>query len=250
MPYPILRLQPVIIAYGLPKIHKSSMPSLSCVYTVFNRELNEGLEVSHETARDQDEYDAGCHHLMVLEKNSNQVIGTYRMQTSDMAKEHAGFYSAAEFDLSQFPSRFFDHSIELGRACVAREYRNGRVLYLLWRGLAQYMVMNKKRYFFGCCSLSSQDPSEGKRVMKFLIENHYVHPTLRIKPQPGFECYDATVAVDETQPVKIPQLMQLYLSHGAKICSLPAMDRIFKTIDYLAVLDEKNISEHARKLFF
>ena len=30
-------------------------------YEVFNLELGEGLESSHATGRDQDEFDAGCH---------------------------------------------------------------------------------------------------------------------------------------------------------------------------------------------
>jgi len=50
-------------------------------FEVFNLELGEGLERSYRTHRDEDEFDAGCHHLMVAHKESGKVGGTYRMQT-------------------------------------------------------------------------------------------------------------------------------------------------------------------------
>ena len=60
--------------------------------------------------------------------------------------------------------RVLDASVEIGRACVAKPYRNRRVLYLLWRGIAEYVLAHGKRYVFGCSSLTSQDPSVGLRA--------------------------------------------------------------------------------------
>ena len=37
--------------------------------------------------------------------------------------------------------------------------------------------------------------------------------------------------------VKVPKLLAAYLSLGAKICGSPAIDREFKTIDFLTFLD-------------
>jgi putative hemolysin len=158
-------------------------------FEVFNLELGEGLEESYMTQRDQDEFDLSCHHLIVVDKKSEQVIGTYRMQTYEMASAANGFYSAAEFDLMRLPDEIIKNSVEVGRACIAQAHRNGRVLFLLWRGLAVYMMLMKKRYLFGCCSLTSQDPHEGKQVMDYLQANGHVHPDLRVLPQPDFVCY-------------------------------------------------------------
>ena len=36
---------------------------------------------------------------------------------------------------------------------------------------------------------------------------------------------------------KIPKLLGAYLSLGAKICGPPALDPVFKTIDFLTMLD-------------
>ena len=69
-------------------------------YRVFNLELGEGLDVAHAIGRDEDPFDRCCHHLMVISKVDQQVIGTYRMQTSGMAGAGRGFYCDTLFDLS------------------------------------------------------------------------------------------------------------------------------------------------------
>jgi putative hemolysin len=49
--------------------------------------------------------------------------------------------------------------------------------------------------------------------------------------------------------VKVPKLLKTYLAIGARICSAPAWDREFGTIDFLTLLDLKAISPSARNRF-
>ncbi|MBZ0089892.1 MAG: GNAT family N-acetyltransferase, partial [Thermoanaerobaculia bacterium] len=91
-------------------------------FRVFNLELDEGLEASYLTGRDLDEYDAQCHHLIVIHRPSGAIIGTYRIQTTAMAAAAGGFYTASEFDLSRLPRAILDEAVEVGRACIAREH--------------------------------------------------------------------------------------------------------------------------------
>ncbi len=219
-------------------------------FDVFNLELGEGLENSYLTQRDEDQFDANCHHMLVLDTGTRGIIGTYRMQTWEMAGSVEKFYSTCVFDLSSLPGEMLRQSVELGRACVAKKHRNARVLYLLWRGLAHYMTFNHKRYLFGCCSLTSQDPQEGKRVMDFLEANQHVHPALRVRPQPAQTCYPEDFIVAEERAPNIPRLMKLYLTIGAKICGPPALDREFKTIDYLTLFDAEAMDDKTANYFF
>lgn len=219
-------------------------------FRVFNLELGEGLESSFATQRDEDEFDAQCHHLIVLEKKSGEVIATYRMQTRPMAEAARGFYSHGEFDLGHFPPEVLDNSVEVGRACIAKEHRNGRVLFLLWKGIAHYMAHNQKRFLFGCCSLTSQDPDEGKAVMDYLEKNGHTRRDFLIPPQPAVECYPQNFRASRPVEVKIPILFRLYLNYGAKVCGPPAIDRAFKTIDYLVILDIAQLDARTRKMFF
>ena len=99
-------------------------------FEVFNVELGEGLAASTKTGHDEDEFDAVCDHLLVMESATHEVVGTYRMQTGSRAAMHLGYYSAREFDFQPFESARGE-IVELGRACVAVPHRNQSVLCLL-----------------------------------------------------------------------------------------------------------------------
>jgi len=219
-------------------------------FQVFNLELGEGLEASFETGLDQDPFDEHCHHLMVVHRDTDIVVGTYRLQTLDMARAGCGFYTNDEFDLSTLPDELFERSIETGRACVAAEHRNGRVITLLWKGLASYLLWNKKSVLFGCCSLTSQDPHEARQTYDFLERGGFVHLTWHTQPRPGFVTYGPDFVPDMDVTVKLPALFASYLKLRAKITGPPAIDRAFKTIDFLTVLDTEELEPQVKRTFF
>lgn len=219
-------------------------------YRVFNLELGEGLSKSHEKELDTDKYDAQCDHLIVIERGSDKVIGTYRMQTYETAQKNHGFYTGDEFDLGALSSDLMDQSVEVGRACIEKEHRNGRVLFLLWRGIAKYMQLTSSRYLFGCCSITSTNPQDGWVVMDYLRNNDLMHEEYFLDTTPKFDCPDTERKPDAWKDIKLPQLFRLYIDLGAKTLSKPALDKDFKTIDYLIVVDIKQLDERTRTLFF
>ena len=219
-------------------------------FEVFNLELGEGLESSYRTGLDQDEFDPNCHHLIVLEAPQQRVIGTYRLQTSEMAASGRGFYSAQEFDLTFLPRAVIEGSVELGRACIDKEHRNTQVLFLLWKGVAAYVAQNHKRHLFGCCSLTSQESRDGCHVFSFLESNHYLHRDFRVFAKPGFECGPPEGGVEATGEVSLPKLFRTYLRFGAKVCGAPAIDRLFKTIDFFVLFDVDGMGRKAHSMFF
>jgi putative hemolysin len=201
-------------------------------FEVFNLELSEGLASSYVSCRDADPFDAVCDHLMVEEASSGSVVGTYRMQTGQRAAGSLGYYCAQEFEFSAFePLRA--ELLELGRACIAQEHRSMQVLSMLWRGIATYAAQHGARYLLGCSSLTSQDPAMGHAAYK-LLKNHLAPAYLQTVPLPAF-CLGQDVG--PTANVKIPKLLSAYLGLGAWICSPAAIDRSFKTIDFLTCLD-------------
>ena len=66
------------------------------------------------------------------------------------------------------------------------------------------------------------------------LKNCMVEPELRTVATPAF-----ALPVSETKlpEERAPKLLRAYLTIGAKICSEPAIDRDFKTIDFLTLLD-------------
>ncbi len=202
-------------------------------FAVFNLELKEGLPESLATGLDADRFDEVCDHLLVEHVPTGEIVGTYRLQTGPTAAANRGYYSEQEFDFAPFePVR--DELIELGRACVHCQHRNLVVLGLLWKGIANYARERGGRYLCGCSSITSQDPTVGASAYSELYRQHLAAAEWRTRPLPAFDCPLDQLA---EEPPKIPKLLRAYLSIGARICGPPALDRQFKTIDFLTLLD-------------
>lgn len=214
-------------------------------YQVFNVELNEGLAASHLTERDEDPFDAVCDHLTVEYVPTGEVVGTYRLQTGINAARQRGYYCEQEFAFAVFePMRA--EIVELGRACVHKQHRNLLVLGALWKGIADYARRMGARYLMGCSSLTSQDPAVGASAYAELCRRHLAPPSWRTAPLPACECPLHQLAANAP---KVPKLLRAYLSLGAKICGPPALDRHFKTIDFLTLLDLAQLPAAARLRF-
>ena len=214
-------------------------------FEVFNLELNEGLSRSLATGLDEDPFDAVCDHLIVEYLPSRQVVGTYRLQTGANAAAYLGYYSAQEFEFDAFEP-FRAEILELGRACVQRQHRNLVVLGLLWKGIADYARRHNARYLLGCSSLTSQDPAVGASAYADLCRHHLAPQPFRTRPSPRFDCPLDQLA---PEPPAIPRLLRAYLTIGAKICGPPALDREFKTIDFLTLVDLDSLLPAVRQRF-
>jgi putative hemolysin len=215
-------------------------------FEVFNLELGEGLAASHALGRDEDAYDAYCDHLLVERQDTNEVVGTYRLQTGQLAAAHLGYYSEQEFDFAPYEALRCE-LVELGRACVHREHRHVGVLGLLWRGIATYAQERHARYLIGCSSLTSQDPALGAASYVYFQERGFVvDERFQTQPTPVFACAMDQVAEGCPPP---PKLLRTYLSIGAKICGVPAIDREFGTIDFLTLLDLHALTDSAKAHF-
>lgn len=205
-------------------------------YEVFNVELGEGLVESEALGLDRDRFDGVCDHLMVFDEPSGEVVGTYRMQTHAMAQAAHGFYSAGEYDLAHVPAEWLTRTVELGRAAILGPHRDKTVLFLLWRGIASYQQWNAMRYLFGCSSITSQDPEEGLKAYDWLERAGHLHPCFQVPSLPDYAC-EATHHAPFTGDYELPKLFEFYIRYGAKICSRPALDRSFGTIDFLTWTD-------------
>ena len=236
-------------------------------FKVFNIELGEGLKCSYETGLDTDRFDAVCEHLLVEDKISRRVVGTYRMQSGETAARGFGYYSEQEFNLAPYkPLR--GGILELGRASIDREHRTPEVLMLLWRGIAQYATDRGLRTLLGCSSLNSNDPSLGWRMYRQL-HDFRVTAEFETSPTEAYACPEeqqdanaqrSSCEIDLCGPgdglpapapvqSKVPNLLKTYLAIGARIAAPPAWDREFRTIDFLTLLDLKALSAAARSRF-
>ncbi len=224
-------------------------------YRVFHDELGEGAPDKDGTGRDEDQHDPWFHHLMIVHRESGDVVGTYRLQTAVMAATRHGFYSATLFELGAIPGVVLDKSVEVGRACVAPAHRSGRVLRLLWRGLARYLHWNGKRFLFGCCSLPGTDIMVARDAWRILHARGALHDRVIVRPRAAHSALPddgrsrPLTTVDALEAPLTP-LFDSYLALGAKVCSAPAIDRDFGTTDFLVLMDVEELDEPVRRSLF
>jgi len=205
-------------------------------YKVFAEEM--GAEVDGPEGLDVDGFDAFCDHLLVRESETHQVIGTYRILSPQQASEAGGHYSAGEFDLSRL-SHLFDRTVEVGRACVHQDYRNGGTITMLWAGLAKYMQMHHYEYMIGCASVPMADGGHmAASLYHKLKEKHLAAPEYHVFPH----CPLPIETLQKDLQVDCPPLIKGYLRLGAEICGEPAWDSFFNTADMLVMLSLSKIN--------
>jgi putative hemolysin len=214
-------------------------------HEVFSVEL--GSDALNSNGLEYDAFDFRCSHLIVIEKATGRTVGTYRLNSFESARSREGFYSANEFDLSEITDGVLASSIEIGRACILADHRNTKVLFLLWKALANHLARSGKRYFFGCCSIFSTDPAVGISAYKQLKTGGHFHERLNVPPLQN--------AIDVTAPsgqakVDLPSLFNMYLRIGAKVCGPPMIDHDFGTTDFFVMFDLRDMDAKYRKMFF
>jgi putative hemolysin len=228
---------------------KEVQQALRLRYEVFNMELHEGLSVSNDVGFDSDVFDTFCDHLIVIEKSSHAVVGTYRLLRSGKAEKHIGFYSEGEFDLKAI-KLLKGNSLELGRSCVAKEHRSSTVINLLWSGISRYMELFDIARLFGCASLHTRDLEEISLVCEYLRKNFFSPEDCRIAPLPQCTLQLPTIDPETYAATKVflhlPPLLKGYLRLGALVCGEPAYDKDFGTVDFFIVVEKSRITDRYR----
>jgi putative hemolysin len=102
------------------------------------------------------------------------------------------------------------------------------------------------RYLLGCSSLTSQNPADGAAAFAAMQPN-MASAQLQTVPCPGYEMNQTVV---DAKNFNAPKLLSVYLALGAWICEPPTLDRTFKTIDFLTLLDLQSPAIAQRRKWF
>ncbi|WP_030159981.1 GNAT family N-acetyltransferase [Streptomyces sp. NRRL S-244] len=213
-------------------------------HLVFAGELGARLD-GPEPGLDSDAFDAYCDHLLVVEEETEQVVGTYRLLPPERAAVAGRLYSEGEFDLSALaPIR--PDLVEVGRSCVHPDHRNGAVIALIWAGLARYMDRSGHNWLAGCCSIPLADGGvlaaatrESVLTRNLAPEEYRVTPHLPWNPE----------GITFPARVELPPLLRGYLRLGAWVCGEPALDAEFGCADLYVLLSLRRTNPRYLKHF-
>lgn len=220
-------------------------------FKVFFDELGAKGSASLEQ-RDADRFDPVCDHLLVYDTSiigpkHKQIVGTYRLMRSEVARKTGGFYSASEYTIDNLvAARPQMHFLELGRSCVLPEYRSKRTVELLWQGIWSYCRYHSIDVMFGCASFQGTVPAAHALPLSFLHHNCRATPDWDVKALPSLYQPMDLVPSEAVNPkvalFAMPPLIKGYLRLGAMIGDGAVVDNDFGTTDVLIILPVSRIS--------
>jgi putative hemolysin len=224
-------------------------------YEVFKIEMDSGPGHKDEFGLDTDIYDDLSDHLIVIDKVTNKVVGTYRLLLGSRMGDDMKYYSERFFDISNIKKLAAEHQIlELGRSCIHKDYRSRAVINLLWSGIAKYINDHGVRFLFGSVRLLTHDPAEVSLIFKFLQERFYAAEEFRVYPlaQNRFKGLKKNIIVENPRILfrKLPALVKGYLRVGVKVCGFPAVNRDLNSIVLFILLDTERMSHLYKQHFF
>jgi putative hemolysin len=197
--------------------------------------------LSEENQIDMDQFDLIADHILIEDKLKGKIIGTYRLIANIFSDQ---FYSQTEFNINAL-LKAPGVKVELGRACIHPDYRNGRSIDLLWRGISTYLQLINAKYLFGCSSVFFNQPNAEEIIQGMMKMDmpHLFEISAKVNyPQKENFLSDSSTAV--------PSLIQSYLNAGAVLCPQPYWDKKWNCVDFLTILDLDRISEKYKKHYF
>lgn len=207
-------------------------------YKVFAGELGAQVKGADQ-GLDQDEFDTHCHHLLVKETATGNVIASTRLLLNSQAAKIGNFYSANEFhmdNLDQLPGR----SVEVGRTCVDPSYRQGAAIAVLWSGLADYIKQFEIDHLFGCASIEMHDGGlVAQAIMNNVRQHAMVEEAWRVTPKNPLPALPA--GSEDIVSAPLPPLLKAYFRLGAQACGEPCFDPDFNCADILVLVDVARI---------
>ena len=208
-------------------------------YLYLLRDYNPSLPID---GIDDDGYDQYSDSIIVIDKNDDKIVGTYRVASKNTIKDHK-YIVEEEYNINALKNSN-DSFIELSRAVINPEYRNGFVIELLFLAIYRYMIEENHKYMLGVCSFHGTNPSL------------YNHAFSLLKRDYSFDDYDIYAINDafsldfvkdeEIDEVvakeQMPGLLRMYLRFGNKVARGGFIDRAFNCCDVFVILDVNNIN--------
>lgn len=212
---------------------------------------------------DLDRFDDHYWHLFVWNRQSNEVVGAYRLGPSDEILTRFGAKGFYTSQLFQWKRSFLDRihpALELGRSFVRPEYQKTYApLLLLWKGIGQFLIRNPQyKLLFGPVSISNGYTAASRHLMVKFLRAYRQSPELaplvrarnpfRQRPSKltdeliGTTVWDveelSTLIADvETDRKGVPVLLKQYLKLGGELVAFHVDRRFANALDGLIVVD-------------
>ncbi len=179
-------------------------------------------------AREQDEFDQHCQHVLIEQVSTGQLVGCFRVMLLVCGREIEQTYSAKYYDLTGLHG--FDGAMaEMGRFCLRPGLRDPDIVRLAWGAMAQIVQDNRVGMLFGCSSFGGTRASDYGDTFRMLGEDHRApdHWSPRIKSGEVIRFDGVAGGTNDRLRAlrRTPGLLRSYLAMGGWVSDHAVVDR-------------------------
>ncbi|MEM6887674.1 MAG: GNAT family N-acyltransferase [Pseudomonadota bacterium] len=203
-----------------------------------------------KTARDADQFDEICTHIMINRRDSGQLVGCFRMLPLEQG-EIARSYAAQFYELSALEN-FQGRLVELGRFCLHPAERDPDVLRLALAAMTAYVDEQDIAMLFGCSSFSGTETQQYLDAFAMLKARH-LGPKRWLPRVKAPDVFRFAAQLRRRPDLKMamrhmPPLLRTYLLMGGWVSDHAVVDQHMKTLHVFTGVEIGMIPPARRRL--
>ncbi len=215
-------------------------------------------------AIDIDRFDEYYRHMILWDRERDEIVGAYRLGDADAILKERGFtglYTSTLFEYKDELAPIFGSALELGRSFVRPEHQKTyQPLMLLWSGIGRFVSTRPRyRFLFGAVSINNEYLGVSRRLMvKFLEEGHTdcdLAKLVRARNSPphgsmgkkdsalaysmvhDIQNFSELISDIEQDGTGIPILLKHYMKLGGKFLGFSVDPKFNNALDALVLVD-------------
>ncbi|MCG6904148.1 MAG: GNAT family N-acetyltransferase [Rhodobacter sp.] len=195
-------------------------------------------------ARDVDDFDAVCAHVLVEEARSGRLVCCFRLLVLEGGAEISRSYSAQYYDLSAlagFPGRM----AEMGRFCIDPDLSDGDILRVAWGAMTGFVDEQRIEMLFGCSSFAGTETQAYHDAFAMLRARHLAPKRWlpRVKAPDVFRFARRLRRAPDMKRAMLtmPPLLRTYLLMGGWVSDHAVVDRDLNTLHVFTGLEIRAI---------
>ncbi|MCL4187431.1 MAG: GNAT family N-acetyltransferase [Rhodobacteraceae bacterium] len=204
-------------------------------------------------ARDVDDYDARCRHVLVEERASGTLVCCFRILPFARGDEIGQSYSAQFYELDAlrgYPGRM----AEMGRFCMHPAWHDPDILRVAWGAMTRIVDEEGVEMLFGCSSFMGTEAEAYRDAFALLRERHLAPrrwlPRVKAPAVFRFGRLLRRMKADPRRAMQgMPPLLRTYLLLGGWVSDHAVVDRHLGTLHVFTGLEIRSIPPARARLF-
>lgn len=205
-----------------------------------------------EVGLDQDDFDQACHHVLIFDQTTDQLVCTFRFMYLPSTDRIQETYSAQFYELSNL-NDIKGPVLEMGRFCIHPSVNDPTILRLAWSVVTKFVDEEGVEFLFGCSSFHGTDIDTYEHAFALLKERHLA-PKRRLPRIKAPRVFEFARKLRLKKPdlrlanKGLPPLLRTYLTMGGWVSDHAVVDDQLNTLHVFTGVEINLIPETRKRL--